>query len=64
MRALRLEYGAIDLRLDTHGQYKFFELNTGGEFLFVEGRTGQPIAEAMAAHLAQGTPTHSRPGNC
>src|SRR5215471_1802345 len=47
MAALRLEYGAIDLRLTPDGQYVFFELNTGGEFLYVQQRTGQPIAEAV-----------------
>ncbi len=54
MAALRLEYAAVDLRLTPDGQYVFFELNTGGEFLFVQQRTGQPIAEAVAAHLARG----------
>jgi len=54
MAALRLEYAAVDLRLTPAGQYVFFELNTGGEFLFVQQRTGQPIADAVAAHLARG----------
>jgi hypothetical protein len=64
MSDLKLEYGAIDLRLTPDGRYVFFELNTGGEFLFVQHRTGQPIAEAVAAHLARGRSTHSRTLNC
>jgi hypothetical protein len=49
---LGLVYGAVDLRLTEEGEYVFFELNTAGEFLFVEERTGQPIAQALAEELA------------
>jgi hypothetical protein len=38
------------------GEYFFFELNTAGEFLYLQDRTGQPIAAAVAAHLAEGRP--------
>ena len=44
VRALNLEYGSIDLRLTPNGNYVFFELNTAGEFLYLEDRTGQPVA--------------------
>ena len=54
VRALRLEYGCVDLRLTRGGEYVFFEVNTAGEFLYVEERTGQPIAAAVAAHLSGG----------
>jgi glutathione synthase/RimK-type ligase-like ATP-grasp enzyme len=56
MTALGLEYGGIDFRLMPDGQYVFFEINTAGEFLYLEDRTGQPIADTMAAHLAGGKP--------
>ena len=57
MAHLGLQYGGIDFRLTPEGQYVFFEINTAGEFLYVEDRTGQPISEAMAAHLAAGRTT-------
>jgi glutathione synthase/RimK-type ligase-like ATP-grasp enzyme len=56
MTTLGLEYGGIDFRLTPDGQYIFFEINTAGEFLYLEDRTGQPIADTMAAHLAGGKP--------
>lgn len=57
LRDLRLEYGSMDLRLTPDGDYYFFEINTAGEFLYLQDRSGQPIAEAMAAHLASGKPS-------
>jgi hypothetical protein len=54
VRDLKLEYGSVDLRMTAAGEYFFFELNTAGEFLYLEDRTGQPIAAAVAAHLAAG----------
>jgi hypothetical protein len=57
LRDLKLEYGSIDLRLTPDGAYYFFEINTAGEFLYLQDRSGQAIAEAMAAHLAAGKPS-------
>lgn len=54
MRRLGLEYGAIDLRQTPEGEYVFFEVNTAGQFLFVEHACGLPIADALAARLAEG----------
>jgi len=56
MSELGLEYGGVDFRVTPDGEYVFFEVNTAGEFMYLESRTGQPIAEAMAAHLAGGAP--------
>lgn len=56
MTTLGLEYGGIDFRLTPDGNYVFFEINTAGEFLYLEDRTAQPIAAAMALHLAGGRP--------
>jgi len=55
MQRLGLVYGAIDMRRTPSGEYYFFEVNTAGEFLFVEDRTNLPISKAIAAWLA-GTP--------
>jgi len=52
LQRLGLVYGAIDMRRTPDGEYYFFEVNTAGEFLFVEDRTGQPIARAIADWLA------------
>ena len=52
MQRLGLVYGAIDVRRTPGGEYFFFEVNTAGEFLFVEERTNLPISKAIAAWLA------------
>ncbi len=54
MQRLGLVYGAIDLRLTEDGRYVFLEINPAGQFLYVEQQTGQPIAAALAACLADG----------
>ena len=51
MTAFGLNYGAIDLRLTPDGDYVFLEINPAGEYLFISGRTGQPISKAIAAAL-------------
>lgn len=52
MDRLGLVYGAVDMRRTSDGQHVFLEVNTAGEFLFIEDRTGQPIARAIANWLA------------
>ncbi len=54
VRALGLSYAAVDLRRDDQGRHFFLEANPGGQWLFVEQRTGQPITEAVASLLARG----------
>lgn len=56
MNRLGLIYGAIDVRRTPEGEHVFLEVNTGGEFLFIEERTGQPIAQAVADWLAAPKP--------
>jgi MvdD pre-ATP grasp domain/RimK-like ATP-grasp domain len=51
MARLGLVYGAIDMRLTPDGEYVFLEVNPAGQWLFVEQRTGQPIAQAVADQL-------------
>ena len=48
---LGLVYGAIDCRRTPDGEYVFLEINTAGEFLFVEERTGLPITRAVVDWL-------------
>ena len=59
MQKLKLEYGGVDFRLTHNGEYVFFEINTAGEFMYLQKRTEQPIANAMASLLAAGKPVHS-----
>lgn len=51
MTRLGLVYAAMDFRLSEDGRLVFLEVNPGGQWLFVEQRTGQPIAEALARVL-------------
>lgn len=61
MRNLGLEYGAIDMKLTKDGIYYFLEINTTGQFLFIEQQTQLPISDALAKHLTEGkkSPTSS-----
>jgi glutathione synthase/RimK-type ligase-like ATP-grasp enzyme len=52
MDRLGLTYGAVDMRRTPSGEHVFLEVNTAGEFLFVEDRTGQPIARSLAELLS------------
>ena len=52
MAALGLAYGTIDLKVTDDGEHVFFEVNTQGQFLYIEILTGLPITRAMAALLA------------
>ncbi len=51
---LGLRYAAVDLRRTPGGEHLFLEVNPSGQFLFVEERTRQPIAEALCDLLAGG----------
>jgi hypothetical protein len=52
-RALGLRFGAIDLVLDTSGEYWFLEINPNGQWGWIEIRTGHPIANAIVDELAR-----------
>ena len=49
--ALKLHYGCIDLRRQSEGVYRFFEVNPSGQFLFAEIDTGQPLLRFLAELL-------------
>jgi len=52
-RKMGLNYGAIDVRLTPDGEYVFLEVNPAGQWLFIEERTKQPIARALADFLVK-----------
>jgi glutathione synthase/RimK-type ligase-like ATP-grasp enzyme len=52
-RRLGLAYGAIDMRRTPSAEHVFLEVNPAGQWLFIENRTGLPISQAMADHLAR-----------
>jgi hypothetical protein len=56
MDMLGLVYGGLDFRVTPEGAYIFFEINTAGEFMYIQKLTGQPISDAMAELLAYGNP--------
>jgi len=51
LQRLGLQSGNIDLRQQSDGSYKFFEVNPSGQFLFVEIDTGQPLLESLSKLL-------------
>jgi hypothetical protein len=51
---LGLRYGAYDLRTDEGGTYWFFEVNPGGQYLFVEIEAGLKISREIAKCLLAG----------
>jgi glutathione synthase/RimK-type ligase-like ATP-grasp enzyme len=51
MTRLGLVYGAIDMRRTPDDRYVFLEINPAGQWLFIEQRSGQPIAAALAEIL-------------
>ena len=53
-RATRLPVAGIDLRRTPDGEWYCFEVNPSPAFTYYEGRTGQPIARAIARFLAGG----------
>jgi len=54
MRSLGLVYGAIDLVVTPENEHVFLEVNSSGQFLWIESGTGLPVLDAMAEMLIQG----------
>lgn len=53
VKALGLRFGAIDLVLDQQDRYWFLEINPNGQWGWIQSRTGQPIAGAIARELLE-----------
>jgi len=51
-RELGLRFSGIDLRLTPQGEAVCFEVNPSPAYAYYESHTGQPIAAAVARHLA------------
>jgi glutathione synthase/RimK-type ligase-like ATP-grasp enzyme len=50
---LGLEMGIIDLKMTTGGDVVWLEVNPQGQFLFLEGLTGEPLTEHFATYFTQ-----------
>jgi glutathione synthase/RimK-type ligase-like ATP-grasp enzyme len=53
MEKMGLVFGTIDLKITSHGEHVFFEINPQGQFLYVEILTKLPIVRALAKYLAE-----------
>jgi glutathione synthase/RimK-type ligase-like ATP-grasp enzyme len=51
VRELGLTYGAIDLVESQDGAFYILEINSMGQWLWIEELTGMPIAQAIANYL-------------
>jgi glutathione synthase/RimK-type ligase-like ATP-grasp enzyme len=51
VRELGLRFGACDLAIAKGGEYVFFEVNPGGQWLYAEIMTGQELSQAFATAL-------------
>lgn len=56
-----LTYGTIDLILTPDGRYVFLELNSAGEYGWIEQVTGLPISDAVADLLMSPMRAHALP---
>lgn len=50
-----LVYGALDFVVGPDGSFVFLECNSGGQFGWLEARTGAPLIQTLADLLARGT---------
>ncbi|MFF6953847.1 ATP-grasp ribosomal peptide maturase [Streptomyces iakyrus] len=55
MERLQLRYGAADFIVGPDGQWTFLEVNPCGQWDWIQGETGLPIAEAIADDLQGAT---------
>jgi glutathione synthase/RimK-type ligase-like ATP-grasp enzyme len=53
MKEMGITYGAVDLRLRPTGEYVFLEVNTAGQWLFMEQPTGMPITQTLVRTLIE-----------
>lgn len=58
VRKLGLMFAAIDFAVTPSGEHVFLELNPGGQWAWLEDKTGLPIADAIADCLAPFSAQH------
>ncbi|MER7014578.1 ATP-grasp ribosomal peptide maturase [Saccharopolyspora sp. NPDC000359] len=51
-----LVYGALDFVVTPSGEWVFLEINPGGQYGWIEGRTGAPLTDTLADLLMKGQP--------
>jgi len=51
LKALDLQFGAIDLIKTKSGDYVFLEINPNGQWVWIENETGLPISDAIIKFL-------------
>ncbi len=54
LKALNLSYGSLDFVVSNKGKYCFLEVNTHGQFLWLESVTGAPVLEPFSRFLISG----------
>jgi ATP-grasp ribosomal peptide maturase len=54
MAALDLRYAALDFVITPAGRWVFLEINAGGQYGWIEDRTGAPLTDHLADLLAKG----------
>jgi glutathione synthase/RimK-type ligase-like ATP-grasp enzyme len=66
VRELGLVYGAVDLVENRDHEILFLEVNSMGQWLWIEDLTGLPISQAIARHLAEAEhlPVYPRAAGC
>ncbi len=55
MRELKIVFGCVDMILTPEGDYVFLEVNTAGQWQWVEHLTGMPITDSLVYLLVRGT---------
>ncbi|RYE24008.1 MAG: hypothetical protein EOP45_06280 [Sphingobacteriaceae bacterium] len=59
VKALDLQYGAIDFIEDTDGNFVFLEINPNGQWAWIENRLNLNISDAITEYLAGGEMVYS-----
>lgn len=55
MKRLGMVFGCVDMILTPEGEYVFLEVNTAGQWGWVESLTGMPITDALTDMLIRGS---------
>ena len=55
MRRLGLRFGALDFVVTPDDRWIFLEINSNGQWAWIEDATGQPVAAAIADALTRET---------